>query len=200
MLRGWEYFPATALSVDRRKGLKGSEPQHELQATTFYPRKTSGLGRPPALLLGQPAHLSPPCGLGEGWRAETGKTQGPDQAGHGPLRENFGLGRGRQDHRHLAPASRASTRLLEPRALCLACVRDHLHPLSPQGLESGGAAAGVGVLQRAWPVIRGTGSLGPVWAATVRLRAGAPPTWPLRPASPSSAFICRSLTNPPATP
>lgn len=64
LLWGWGQFPATALSVDLRKDLKGSEPQHELQATTFYPGKRSGLGRPPALLLGQPAYLSPPCGLG----------------------------------------------------------------------------------------------------------------------------------------
>lgn len=73
------------------------------------------------------------------------ETQGPGQR---PLWENFGMGSGRwgQDHRrpHLASASRSSTRLLAPRALCLACVPDQLHPRAPQGLESGGAAAGVG--------------------------------------------------------
>lgn len=76
------------------------------------------------------------------------ETQGPGQR---PRWENFGMGSGRwgQYHRrsHLASASRSSTRLLAPRALCLACVPDKLHPRAPQGLESGGAAAGVGVLQ-----------------------------------------------------
>lgn len=100
------------------------------------------------------------------------ETQG---SGQRPLWENFGMGSGAgQDHRrpHLASASR--TRLLASRALCLACVPDQLHPRAPQGLESGGAAAGVGVLQSAWPAIRETGLLAPGWAATARLGGGRP--------------------------
>lgn len=72
------------------------------------------------------------------------ETQG---SGQRPLWENFEMGSGAgQDHRrpHLTFASRSSTRLLAPRALCLACVPDRLHPRAPQGLENGGAAAGVG--------------------------------------------------------
>lgn len=45
----------TAHGGDRRKDLKGSERQDGLQATTFYPGKASGLGRPPPPpFLGQP--------------------------------------------------------------------------------------------------------------------------------------------------
>lgn len=91
---GRGHSPATALGVDPRKDLKGSEGQDELQATTFYPGKASGLGRPSALLLGQTACLGPPCGSGEGWRAGTGEAQWPGRADQGPMWENFGLGRG----------------------------------------------------------------------------------------------------------
>lgn len=196
---GRGHSPAAAFGVDPRKDLKGSERQDELQATTFYPGKASGLGRPSALLLGQTACLGPPCGSGEGWRAGTGEAQWPGRADQGPMWENFGLGRGRQDPRrpHLASASLANTRLLAPHAWCLACVPGQLHPRARRrGWKVGAPLRGWGVFQRAWPAIRETRSLGPGWAATARLGAGAPPSRSLRPASPSSAFICRSLTNP----
>lgn len=113
MLRGWEHFPATALSVDRRKALKGQS-RSKSSRPQLSTEKNEWAGTPACAAPGAAGTPKPTLRLGRGMASGDREDSG---TGPGWLRAAEGkLWAGRRETGPPAPCTRIPRQYPAPRA------------------------------------------------------------------------------------